>query len=105
MVQNRVPQTGNRQTGQAYSIYSIRPGLLQYANWLQTYCMNRFTRLTILLTLSKASGVALLGGILILNLFSRKTSNDTIEKESTYPLEINGVSYVITASSSSMYSF
>ena len=59
---------------------------------IQCYFMYRLARETILLTLSKASGVALLGGILILNFFSRKTSNETIENESMYPLEINGVS-------------
>jgi hypothetical protein len=45
----------------------------------------------ILFTVSNASVVAFSSGILISNFFSRNIFSDTIEKESTMPLEMSGV--------------
>jgi hypothetical protein len=66
---------------------------------------NFWTNVTIELTVSKASGVASLSGRLMLYFFSRKALSETIEKLSTMPDEISGVSNSTSmSSSSSMYS-
>jgi hypothetical protein len=57
--------------------------------WFQD--VKRITRAAILSTLSKASGEASSSGMEILYLTSRKRFSDTMENESTRPLEINGL--------------
>ena len=67
--------------------------------------LNSFSNVTMLLTLSNASGVAFASGMEILYFVSRNTFKETIENESTIPPEIRGVSYVSSLSSpSSIYS-